>query len=107
MIHDRQRLPLRLEALHDRLVVHPRLDQLERNLPPHRGGLFGQPDLSHASFTKLADELKTFRKERSRLQASAENLIGIRDEFVGQWGALKEARAGVVAGGEQDFDFLP
>ena len=35
MIHDRQRLPLRLEALHDRLVVHPGLDQFQRDLPPH------------------------------------------------------------------------
>jgi hypothetical protein len=64
MIHDRQRLPLRLEALHDRLVVHPGLDQLQGDLAPHRRSLFGQPDLAHASFAKLADELKTFGKVR-------------------------------------------
>ena len=63
MIHDRQRLPLRLEALHDRLVVHPSLDQLQGNLPPHGRVLFGQPDLSHAAFTKLADELKALGKD--------------------------------------------
>jgi hypothetical protein len=69
MIHDRQRLPLRLEALHDRLVVHPGLDQLQGDLPPHRRSLFGQPDLAHAAFAKLrtsADKLKTFRKDLSR-----------------------------------------
>ena len=71
MIHDRQRLPLRLEALHDRLVVHPGLDQLQGDLPPHRRGLFGQPDLPHAAFAKLADELKTLREDLSRFQASA------------------------------------
>ena len=70
MIHDRQRLPLRLEALHDRLVVHPGLDQLQRDLPPHRRGLFGQPDLPHAAFAKLADELKTLRKDLSRLPSA-------------------------------------
>ena len=68
MIHDRQRLPLGLEALHQRLVVHPGLDQLQRDLPPHRRSLFRQPDLPHAAFTKLADELKTLRKDLSRLQ---------------------------------------
>ena len=83
MIHDRQRLPLRLEALHDRLVVHPGLDQLQRDLPPHRGSLFGQPDLAHAAFTKLADELKTLRKDLSRSQsATRKDPIQILDQSV-------------------------
>src|ERR1700722_9595122 len=62
MIHDRQRLSLRLETLHDGLVVHAGLDQLEGDLSPHGRILFRQPDLPHAAFAKLADELKTFRK---------------------------------------------
>ena len=35
MIHDREGLPFGLKALHDRLVVHAGLDQLQRDLPPN------------------------------------------------------------------------
>ena len=82
MIHDGQRLALGLESLHDRLVVHPGLDQLERDLPSHRRGLFGQPDLSHSAFAKLADKLKTLSEDLSWLQASdSVDPIAIRPQW--------------------------
>jgi len=36
VIHQRQRLPLLLEALDDRFTVHAELDQLERDAALHR-----------------------------------------------------------------------
>jgi hypothetical protein len=63
MIHDRQRLPLGLEALQYGFVVHPGFDQLQSNLPPHRKDLICQPDLPHATFTELAENLKAFRED--------------------------------------------
>jgi hypothetical protein len=62
MVHDRQRLALGLEALHNGFVVHTGFDQLQSDLTPHGRDLIGQPDLPHAAFTKLAEDLKTLRE---------------------------------------------
>src|SRR5580704_11903750 len=108
MIHNRQRLPLRLEALHQRVVVHSGLDQLEGDLPLHWRGLFGQPDLAHATFTKFAHELKTFSKELSRLQpAATKDPIQTRDQSVKRRCGSKECGVCIIARGEQDLKFLP
>jgi hypothetical protein len=108
MIHDRQRLPLRFEALHHRLVVHARLDQLDGDLPPHWRGLFGQPDLAHATLAKLAQELKMLGKELSRLQPAArKDPIQIRDRSVRRRWRLKKRGLSIIAAGEQGFNFLP
>jgi hypothetical protein len=47
MVHQRERLALGLEPRHHLRGVHPRLDDLERDLAPDRPGLFGQPDFAH------------------------------------------------------------
>ena len=52
MIHHRQRLALRLEARDDLLGVHAKLDDFERDTPPHRLALLG--DIHHAA-TAFAD----------------------------------------------------
>ncbi len=57
MIHDGQRLPLRVESLQQRIVVYPGPDELQRNLPPHRLGLLRQPDLAHPAFAELLYQL--------------------------------------------------
>src|SRR6516162_3373941 len=56
MIHQRQRLPLRLEAGNYLSRVHAWLDDLERNLTAHRLLLFGQEDRSHTALADLLHE---------------------------------------------------
>ncbi len=61
MIHDGQRLPLRLEPGDDLLGVHARLDDLQRHAPPHRLGLLGRihhtaPAFAHALQKFVAPE---------------------------------------------------
>src|SRR5208282_997550 len=58
VIHDSERLPLRLEPMHDRLVVHARLDEFQGHGPAHRCGLLSEPHLPHTAFAEFADELK-------------------------------------------------
>ena len=53
MVHQRQRLPLLLEALQHGFGVHAGLDQLERHLALDGLGLLGDPDLAHAPFADL------------------------------------------------------
>jgi hypothetical protein len=52
MIHQRERLALRLEARDHTFGIHPEADHLERHLSPHGLLLFGQ--INHAMPT-LAD----------------------------------------------------
>ena len=56
VVHDRNRLTLRLEAPHDRLVVHARPDQLQGYRSAHRFGLLGEPHLSHAALAEFAHQ---------------------------------------------------
>ena len=62
MVHDREGLPLGSKALHDRLVVHPRLDQFQRHVASHGGGLRSEPYLPHAAFTQLTNQFIALRK---------------------------------------------
>ena len=57
MVHHGQRLPLGLEAGHDLLAVHARLDDLERDLALHRLRLLSHPDDAHAAFADLLQQL--------------------------------------------------
>ena len=57
VIHDRQRLPFGLETVDYLLRVHPGLDDLERDLTPHRPALLRQEDGAHAPLADFADEL--------------------------------------------------
>jgi hypothetical protein len=78
MIHDGERLPLRLEALYHRLVIHPGLDQLQGHLALDRGSLLREPHLPHAAFTQFSDQLKSLRKHLAGCQSS--NIVeSIRD----------------------------
>ena len=54
VVHQRQRLPLLLEALQHGLGVHAGLDELERDVALDRFGLLGDPDLAHAAFADLS-----------------------------------------------------
>ncbi|MEZ5980552.1 MAG: hypothetical protein R3F34_20395 [Planctomycetota bacterium] len=49
MVHERERLPLRLEALDHLARVHPELDDLERDLALHRHLLRRAPHRAHAA----------------------------------------------------------
>src|SRR5262249_4827381 len=57
MVHQRQRLPLRLEAGDDLLAVHARLDQLESDLAADGFQLLGHPDGAHAALADLFEQL--------------------------------------------------
>jgi hypothetical protein len=52
MIHDGERLAFRLEALKSDGVEHAGANELQGYLAANRKGLFGKPDLTHATFTK-------------------------------------------------------
>ncbi len=56
VLHERQRLPLGLEASDDLARPHPRLDQLERDAPPHGAQLIGFPDLAHPPLADRPDQ---------------------------------------------------
>ena len=56
MVHQRQGLPLGLEAGDDLLGVHAQLDDLEGDLRRDRLGLLGQADLAHAAFAELLQQ---------------------------------------------------
>ncbi len=57
MVHERQRLPFRLEAGHDLACIHPRLDDFQRDLAANRLLLLGDKNQPHAPFTDLLHEL--------------------------------------------------
>jgi hypothetical protein len=48
--HERQDLPLRLEARNDLRRIHACFDDLERDLPVNRLRLLGEPNVAHAAF---------------------------------------------------------
>lgn len=56
MIHERERLPLGFEPRDDVLAVHPRLDDLNRDLPPYGVVLLGKINRPHAAFADLLDK---------------------------------------------------
>src|SRR5262245_37412354 len=56
MVHESQRLPLRLEASDDLGRIHPRLDDLQRHPPAHRAFLLGVVDNPHPAFAELLEK---------------------------------------------------
>ena len=57
MVHQRQGLPLGLEAGDDLPAVHARLDDLEGDLAADRLCLLGHVDDAHAAFADLLEQL--------------------------------------------------
>jgi hypothetical protein len=57
MVHQRQRLPLGLEAGDDLARVHSHLDQLERDRAPDRLLLLGAPHLPHPALPDDLDQM--------------------------------------------------
>jgi hypothetical protein len=96
VIHERQRLALRFESGHHLRGVHPRLDDLERDLASYRSGLLGEPHLAHPA---LAGALQ----QAIRADAAAGRAGTLREREVGvEWyavarvvrhGALRNRRA--------------
>ena len=70
MVHDGKGLALGLKTLHDRLIVHAGLDQLDGHLPPYRRELLGQPHLTHPAFSELAHQLEALRKDLAGRQCT-------------------------------------
>jgi hypothetical protein len=56
MIHERQRLALGLESRHDLPRVHARLDDFQRDAPPHGLQLFGHEDRAEPALADLPNQ---------------------------------------------------
>ncbi len=97
MIHHRQRLPFRTEALQNRIVVDSDADQLERDLASHRRGLLREPDLAHSAFAQLPHQPVGTDHPAGGGRAGAGRIEPRRGgEPVGR-----------VVGGEERLDFEP
>jgi len=103
MVHDRERLALGLEALHDGFVVHAGLDQLQRHGPPYGGGLLGEPNLTHASFAELALEVEALGNSLTRRQADGAESLRVDSKNFGQRRA-QELGAELIADPDQRFE---
>jgi hypothetical protein len=57
MFHDGERLALGLEATENGIIVHAGFDEFEGDFSVHGSGLFGEPDLAHASFAEFSEQL--------------------------------------------------
>jgi hypothetical protein len=68
-------LPLGFEAGQHGLRVHARLDELERDLAPHRPGLLGDPNRAHAAFADFFEQLVAARDDGAGLLVGD---IGVR-----------------------------
>jgi hypothetical protein len=69
MVHQRQRLPLGLEAGDHLSGIHAGLDDFQRHLAADRMLLFGNEDQSHAAFADLLQGLvrtKTYPQNQYR-----------------------------------------
>ena len=80
VVHQREGLALRVEAPNDLLRVHPQLEDLQRNVPPHRLFLLGVP---HDAEATLAEQLQQpIRPDaRARFEVDGDELDGL--ELVG------------------------
>jgi len=80
MIHERERLTFGLEAGEDLAAVHPGLDHLECDLPPHRPLLLGGPHFAHSAFPQLLQQAVVAEHRRvdwrGRLTADRGHLPG-------------------------------
>jgi hypothetical protein len=57
VVHQGQRLPLRLEASNDLFGVHAGLDELQRHQALDRFDLLGHPHRAHAAFADRLNQL--------------------------------------------------
>ena len=57
VIHQRERLPLGVESRQHLLRVHARLDDLDGDAALDRFRLLGHPDVAHAPFADLFEQL--------------------------------------------------
>ena len=89
VLHQGQGLALLLEPLEHGSRIHPRLDQLERDLAFDRLGLLGDPDLAHPPFADLLHERVAAGDDRFRRRRLAEDrgpgggkggVVGVRRE---------------------------
>ena len=76
MIHQRQCLPLGIEAREDRPRVHAGTDQLEGDQSPEWRLLFGEIHHAHAAFAKLADDSISGNVRRSQAEARGRQRLG-------------------------------
>jgi hypothetical protein len=56
VVHHGQRLTFGLKALKQRAVVHPRSDELQRNLTAQWRRLLGKPDVPHTAFSQRLEQ---------------------------------------------------
>src|SRR3984957_19896720 len=86
MLHQGQRLTLRLESRQRIAVVRARLDQLERDGATEGRNLLGSPNLYHAaSANHLYEPIRTDARERSMAFVPAQSLVirGVGHECAG------------------------
>ena len=95
MVHEGQRLSFRLEAGDHLGRIHPRLDDLEGDLAPHRPFLLGHVDDAEAPF---ADPLQQLVRTDLGPQAFGDGDVGA-GEFAGR--SLQKTLRFVMAGQER------
>jgi hypothetical protein len=102
MVHQGQRLALGLEAGDDLLRIHPRLDDLERDLAADGLGLLGHVDDAHAAFADLFEQLVGADDGTGPLgdRRQAHFRPAILPELIKQPGGLRMAF-------QQDLDLAP
>src|SRR5258706_576650 len=103
-VHQGRGLPLRVEARHDAPGVHPRLDELQRDLAPYRLRLLGRPDGSHAPFADLFQQLVTAGDDHAWLLARSP--FGVRLAAEVLRGRAVEEAVGLIVGLQQGLDAL-
>src|SRR6266540_4442743 len=89
MVHQRQGLPLGLEARDDLAAVHAGLDDLEGDLALHGLGLLGQEDRAHAALAELLEE---FVGADHRAGTCAQGWVSAGGTESGRWRFQKAAR---------------
>jgi hypothetical protein len=106
VVHERQGLPLRLEAGEDLPAVHAGLDDLQGNLAANRMLLLGHVDDAHAAFADLLEQL--VRAEARAGAFAAFGLAGgVRAGGGGRDGRLLQEAAGLKMGGDQLLHLPP
>jgi hypothetical protein len=105
VVHQRQRLPLGLEACDDAPGVHTGLDELEGDLAADGLRLLGRPDGAHAALADGLQQLVAADDDRARLLAGRHEDMVSRELRVGDRGKV-EPVAGAVVGAEQRFQVV-
>jgi hypothetical protein len=108
VVHQGQRLTLRLEARQDGFGVHPRLDDLDRDGALDRLGLLGHPDGAHAAGADLLDQLVLAREHRAgaggRVTMIFRPRLALRDVRARTVCRLGRGRRGGGVGPQQRLD---